>query len=890
MEPAIYDIIKKFLMGWKYLYISGTLGTAILLGHKFSNTYFNIYTHTQVGDELLKDLNDEFLKHDIIKSFHIDVWEEQLQLSQIFRVIINDYPYFEISITDYINNLENSQNNMVVSETRLFNDILRMLLLNFIKIENITYEYNILQEYFKVISEQRNCEQLNSNNAFFQSDKILLAPNVFIWSEQLYNIESINDFINFKIEEYNLLVIPNKYMTNSFYILNELKYPTIYYVEYVLSSIFLYIDWKYIENDYDGRFEDYVCNIVNTYLHILPKLYNNKSMQLISLSLDVSPYTSPVFFGYGIEHETEIHRKYIEEFDFKYKTDTYPTEEMFNMEHNTSKNYYEYNNQMGKYINDNNKDLTVYVDTKPLYIIGSIIDKHPSVKTWIESLNIASSSVKVTMIQNLFKNAFKNMEETTKSFKRLKSLENDKFVVGEISNYIGENCKHGDIFTGNNCHFEFVTGYHENLTIDKCFLSLQQIETRFLHYFKLFYPDCFYPKFCSHPFLMYYDEKYIPQIKYNKSGSIHINISLPTIIKKTEEESEPTKYTLPTFTIPGYDFNQQEFIVMHLKYARILQLISPLFVAYYGTPDFKAVYMIHSKNYKIQKKIGDPRGFPAYTNSSFRLLSSNSPFSPLPCICDLFSSFENGRIIKTQNLNPNIWYSSMKDMGFLKNYATRDTNHIGLDFRRDPSKGEYFGFEFRILDDFAFEHLEKLLYLITYIADLTQLINENMDLLGNYKSTLKYFIYDPFMEQDTTSPQNNSLVYNKEFNVFVVDIIINGMSTNIKKHYFVMNLFNHMFFVIPKILLEHNNPTTNYLEYENEMYYHLQTLNIKTLLDEINTSMYNLTYNYKKPKNSKLYSDYMISTKKNKFDFTKGCVNEDAIEEYKRIIKIMDSY
>lgn len=884
MEPAIYDIIKKFLMGWKYLYISGTLGTAILFGHKFSNTYFNIYTHIQVGDELLKDLNDEFLKHDIIKSFHIDTWYNQLQLSEIFRVVINEHPYFEINATGYINNFENPQNEMVVSETRLFNDILRMSLLNCINIENIKYEYNVLQSDFKKFL---TIYFLNKKDyTSFQSDKIALASNVFIRPNILHG-EVLNDFMYLKIEQNNLLLELDESITKSFYILNGLRIPTMYYMEYVLSSLILYYESEYFDKTHNDLFHNYIPNMINTYLHILPPLYNNKNMELIPILSSVFPYKSPVFFGYGIEHETEIHRKYIEEFDFKCQTDIYPDEEMFNMEHNTSKNYYEYNKQMGQYINNNNKDLTVYVDTKPLYIIGSIINKHPSVKNWIESLNMASGSMKVTMIQNLFKHAFKNIDKLTESFEQIERLEHNHLVVGEISNYIGENCKHGDIFTGNNCHFEFVTGNHQNLTIDKCFDALKDMETKFLDYFKLFYPDCFYPKFCSHPFLMYYDEKYRPQMKYNKSGSIHINISLPTTYKNDEYEN---KYTLPTFTMPGNSFYEQEFIFMHLKYARILQLISPIFVAYYGTPDFKAIYMTHSKNYKITKKIGDPRGFPAYTKSSFRLLSSNSPFSPLPCICDLFSSFEPERTIEAQNLNPNIWYNKMKDTNFFKHYATRNTKHIGLDFRRDPSKGDEFGFEFRILDDFAFEHLEKLLYLITYIADLTQLINENMELLENYKNTLKYFIYDPYIEQNTTSPQNNSLVYNKEFNGFVADIIINGMSTDIKKHYFVMNLFNHMFFVIPKILLEHNNPTTDYLEYENDMFYHIQTLNIKTLLDEINTNLHNLTYNYKKPKNYKLYSDYMISTKKNKFDFTKGCVNEDAIEEYKRIIKIMDSY
>jgi len=150
--------------------------------------------------------------------------------------------------------------------------------------------------------------------------------------------------------------------------------------------------------------------------------------------------------------------------------------------------------------------------------------------------------------------------------------------------------------------------------------------------------------------------------------------------------------------------NIAQFDALHQLWATCIQFIAPLIVATYSTPDMAS--------------IGDGG---QYTEASFRLINAQFTFLNSTNIKEM-------GIAQSRSINPQkSIYSDMYqkfeyDPPFKKNKAIV----YGVDFRKDPEKGDNFGLEFRILDTFNPKILKEIIALLFLLAD--HLRNQNISL------------------------------------------------------------------------------------------------------------------------------------------------------------------
>lgn len=307
--------------------------------------------------------------------------------------------------------------------------------------------------------------------------------------------------------------------------------------------------------------------------------------------------------------------------------------------------------------------------------------------------------------------------------KEVENLFKSNSIVHEMSNTIGRNCDSHTEYSflkytkGNNCNLEFVTKKYNNTTVEDCVNELLYIENKMLEFIKLFYKNAIYSPYSSYPFVKYYSYSSFNYdndfIEYNKGSSFHINITLPLLINNDIKHVMESKTSL---------YN-------HLVYARLLQFLSPVILACYGTPDFRSIYN-NNKTF--------------YTKMSYRIL--NTKYVSL-CSSSLKKNFSNDRFV---NITPeNSWLNNIVKKNIYNNYAlinnftkTNDENlNIGSDFRSSTeSRSNNFGFEFRILDGFDTKYLKDILLFISYLADFSHLLIMNENTIKKKYNSFNYFL------------------------------------------------------------------------------------------------------------------------------------------------------
>ena len=177
------------------------------------------------------------------------------------------------------------------------------------------------------------------------------------------------------------------------------------------------------------------------------------------------------------------------------------------------------------------------------------------------------------------------------------------------------------------------------------------------------------------------------------NATYHINITLPSLIKDGRLVDKPA------------------FIQQHLEFVRCIQMVEPLIVASYGTPDvFSVVDPSSSHHYSL--------GSLRVTLSRYISLQTFDTYHPI-----------NGKLLlMKKSSNSSCWYNQLDDLSYQMN------EQIGADINFNKFKNH--GVEIRFLDWFPEEYLEGLMNFFV--------------LLAQHSVSIGSFTFDPVRYQTIT--------------------------------------------------------------------------------------------------------------------------------------------
>jgi saccharopine dehydrogenase (NAD+, L-lysine-forming) len=254
------------------------------------------------------------------------------------------------------------------------------------------------------------------------------------------------------------------------------------------------------------------------------------------------------------------------------------------------------------------------------------------------------------------------------------------------------------VFDGDS--IEFITQNFQNTTVLKCMEEFTQLKRQFR---KEVFP--FFEKWNIGK-VMYPDHNYglVTFLTTNKSnllvcnnGTIHINLTLPTILQD------------------GNIVDRNRFAKEHLIAMEYIQVLEPLFVACYGTPD---VFSILSSSYSI----GSLRA------SMSRYISLQTFDTSTPV---------NGKLLVMDRPScPSMWYNQLEDMGYIP------TTQIGYDLNFNKFKNH--GIEIRFFEWLPEEYLGDIMNVILLLAQHS-LVRGSFSLdRSKYQSLLKNCVQKGF--------------------------------------------------------------------------------------------------------------------------------------------------
>jgi alanine dehydrogenase len=226
------------------------------------------------------------------------------------------------------------------------------------------------------------------------------------------------------------------------------------------------------------------------------------------------------------------------------------------------------------------------------------------------------------------------------------------------------------VFDGDS--IEFITQQFQNTTVSACIDEFIQLKRRFR---KEVFP--FFEKWNIGK-VMFPDHNYglVTFLTTNKSnllicnnGTIHINLTLPTLLQD------------------GVIIDKNRFAKEHLTLMEYIQMVEPLLVACYGTPDvFSTVDPAYS--------IGSLR------ISMSRYISLQTYNTAIPV---------NGKLLLMDKpTDPAFWYNQLHDTPYLPN------TQIGYDLNFNKFKNH--GIELRFFEWFPEEHLDDVMNFIVLLA------------------------------------------------------------------------------------------------------------------------------------------------------------------------------
>ena len=230
------------------------------------------------------------------------------------------------------------------------------------------------------------------------------------------------------------------------------------------------------------------------------------------------------------------------------------------------------------------------------------------------------------------------------------------------------------VFDGDS--IEFITQNFYNATVDSCVQELISTKQQFLTECSPFFKKWGWKSVCF-PDHNYGLATFLSTNKKNlavcNNGTYHINITLPTMLKD------------------GMIINKNKFIDQHLQFVKCIQMVEPLIVACYGTPDVLSLAdNTNSANYSM--------GSLRVTLSRYISLHTFDADRPV-----------NGKILLLPKSNdPAYWYNQLHDMPYQINCE------IGADINFNKFKNH--GIEMRFLDWFPEEYLTDVINFFVLLA------------------------------------------------------------------------------------------------------------------------------------------------------------------------------
>jgi alanine dehydrogenase len=267
------------------------------------------------------------------------------------------------------------------------------------------------------------------------------------------------------------------------------------------------------------------------------------------------------------------------------------------------------------------------------------------------------------------------------------------------------------VFDGDS--IEFITQNFYNTTVDKCVNELIQIKQEFQREVFPFFKEkgIGAVQFPDHNYgLVTMLSTFKRNLLVCNNGTHHLNITLPTLLKN------------------GLIVDKNAFARTHLTYINCIQMVEPLFVACYGTPD--VLSMID----------------PAYSMGSLRV--SLSRYISLQTFNT--SSPVNGKLLlMPKPADTAYWYNQLKDSPYLINQT------IGYDINFNKFKNH--GVEIRFFEWFPEEYLIDVANFFVLLAQHSLTSDTFPFEKMNYNSILQGCVQKGFTYQLSVKESNQIL-------------------------------------------------------------------------------------------------------------------------------------
>ena len=230
------------------------------------------------------------------------------------------------------------------------------------------------------------------------------------------------------------------------------------------------------------------------------------------------------------------------------------------------------------------------------------------------------------------------------------------------------------VFDGDS--IEFITQQFHNTTVSNCVNELVTLKQSFLSevspYFEKWGIGSI--SFPSHNYgLATFLSTNTKNLGVCNNATYHINMTLPTLIQN------------------GCIVDKPAFIQQHLEFVRCIQMVEPLIVACYGTPDVLSIV--------------DPTTSNHYSMGSLRVTLSR--YISLQTF-DTYHPINGKLLLMKKSSDPSWWYNQLDDSSYHMN------EQIGADINFNKFKNH--GVEMRFLDWFPEDYLEGLMNFFVLLA------------------------------------------------------------------------------------------------------------------------------------------------------------------------------
>lgn len=282
------------------------------------------------------------------------------------------------------------------------------------------------------------------------------------------------------------------------------------------------------------------------------------------------------------------------------------------------------------------------------------------------------------------------------------------------------------VFDGDS--IEFITQNFYNTTAEKCVQELVDRKRIFLQEVSPFFKkwligDIKYPDYNYG--LVSFLSTHKRNVSVCNNGTIHINLTLPTRLHK------------------GVIVDKPAFIETHMKVARFIQLIEPLLVACYGTPD---VFSLIHPDYSM--------GSQRVSLSRYISLQTYDTRHP-----------KNGKLLLMKRPSDvNHWYNQMTHTPYVIN------QEIGYDINFNKFKNH--GLELRFFDWFPEMYLTDVLHFIILLCQHALVMDSTEFDNGPYQGVIKRCLQKGFTCQLT----------GEECRLFLRDLNLDHCVTPLKIH------------------------------------------------------------------------------------------------------------